>query len=265
MTPTPHARAARAVRDHAPELDGAELRRLGGGLDHAAFLVGDLVVRVSHAGGPTAEHALLALVARQVSVPVPAPRFADPERGVLAYPLLPGRPLLGRAAPPGAAARLGRFLRELHAVDPAAVGHLVPTDPADPAGWLDELDGPAPLLDVLRTDPPRAAGRLVLAHADLGAEHILTDRGVVSGVIDWGDAALTDPALDFARLLRDFGPAFLHDTLAAYGTDAPGLRQRIRFFARCAALEDLAYGSASGRAEYRRAAERSLTWLFPAP
>jgi len=39
--------------------------------------------------------------------------------------------------------------------------------------------------------------------------------------------------------------------------------KRIEFFARCAALEDLAYERASGRTEYTRAAERSLRWLFP--
>ena len=47
----------------------------------------------------------------------------------------------------------------------------------------------------------------------------------------------------------------------AYGPlpDTP----RIEFFARCAALEDLAYGRATGRREYVANAERSLEWLFP--
>jgi aminoglycoside phosphotransferase (APT) family kinase protein len=263
MTSTLRARAMKAVRDHAPELDGADLRDLGSGLDHGTFLVGDLVVRVSRSAEPSTERELLALVARHVSIPVPAPRFADPEHGVLAYPLLPGRPLLGRTAPPGAATRLGHFLRELHGIDPVEVGHLVPTEVADPDEWLAELDGPAPPLDVLRADRPGATTQLVLAHADLGAEHILAYENRLTGVIDWSDAALTDPALDLARPYRDFGPAFLHATLAAYGSDSPDLRQRTRFFARCAALEDLAYGHASGRSEYSRSAERSLTWLFP--
>jgi hypothetical protein len=37
---------------------------------------------------------------------------------------------------------------------------------------------------------------------------------------------------------------------------------RIEFFARCAALEDLAYGQDSGRSEYTHAAEHSIAWLF---
>lgn len=263
MTQTLRARAVRAVHRHAPELADADIRELGSGLDHGAFLVGNLVVRVSRAAEPFMEPDLLALVAAHVSIPVPSPRFVDSEQGVLAYPLLPGCPLLGRMAPPGAAAQMGQFLRELHAIDMVEVCHLVPAQVADPDDWLDELLGPATLLDELRADRPGPTQQLVLTHADLGAEHILADRGVLTGVIDWSDAALTDPALDFARLYRDFGPAFLHDTLTVYGTSSPELRHRSRYFARCAALEDLAYGRESGRVEYSQAAERSLSWLFP--
>jgi hypothetical protein len=67
--------------------------------------------------------------------------------------------------------------------------------------------------------------------------------------------------LDLARPYRDFGPAFLADLLEAYGDLDDDLR-RTRFYARCAVLEDLAYGRATGGPEYTRAAERSLQWLF---
>ena len=82
-------------------------------------------------------------------------------------------------------------------------------------------------------------------------------------MLDWSDAAVTDPALDLARPLRDFGPAFLAELLDTYGHEAPD-PARVRFLARCAALEDLAHGRRTGQAPYARAAERSLTWLFPA-
>ena len=70
--------------------------------------------------------------------------------------------------------------------------------------------------------------------------------GALTGIIDWSDAAITDPALDLARLYRDFGPDFLAALLPAYGP-LPEAMPRIEFFARCAALEDLAYGRATGR------------------
>ena len=89
-------------------------------------------------------------------------------------------------------------------------------------------------------------------------------HGLITGVIDWSDAAVTDPALDFARLYRDFGPSFLAEALHAYGgfEDAHAAMARIEFFARCAALEDLAYGRHSGRSEYTHAAQHSIAWLF---
>jgi aminoglycoside phosphotransferase (APT) family kinase protein len=255
---SPRDRAEAAVAEHAPDLHGT-WSALGSGLDHQAFRVGDLVVRVTApdaCGEVLREAELLRLLAARLSIPVPSPRFADRVRGVLAYPLLPGRPLLGHTPPAGAATQLGRMLAELHSVDPAGVD--VPDEAADPREWLADLTGPPELLRVLHADPPPPTDERVLAHADLGAEHLLAADGRLTGVIDWSDAALTDPALDFARPYRDFGPAFLDATLRANGRDSPAFRRRITFFARCAALEDLAYGDPA----YTRPAARSLTWLF---
>jgi aminoglycoside phosphotransferase (APT) family kinase protein len=255
-------RIRRALRTHAPELAGEPLRTLGHGLDNIAFLAGDLVVRAAEdPAGLHREANLLTLLAPRLPLPVPVPRFADGE-GVLAYPLLPGRPLLGRTPAPGTARQLGGFLRVLHAIDPAEVAGLVAVEDADPGEWLAELTGPPELVRTVRATVAAAAPRRVLCHADLGAEHVLEQDGVVTGVIDWSDAALTDPALDFARLYRDFGPAFLAAALDAYG-GLPGAGPRIEFFARCAALEDLAHGLESGQSAYAEAARRSFTWLFP--
>jgi aminoglycoside phosphotransferase (APT) family kinase protein len=267
-------RARAAIAEHAPAYRNLPVAVLGAGLDHHAFRVGDLVVRVGAPGAEAIrEAALLRLIGEHLFLPVPRPRFADPLRGVLAYPLLPGRALLGRTPPTGAAAQLGRTLAQLHAIDPAGadVGGLaephavdpapvdIPVEAADPQEWLTDLTGPPELLRVLHADPPPVATERVLAHADLGAEHLLAADGRLTGVIDWSDAAVTDPALDFARLYRDFGPTFLDEALRAYGRDSPAFRRRITFFARCAALEDLAYG----HPDYTRSATRSLAWLFP--
>ena len=216
MHETARQRATASLRMHVPELADVAVLELGQGLDNSAFVVGDLVVRVADSRSVIREARLLQLVAPRVSIPLPAPRFVDENRGVLAYPLICGRPLLGRAAPPGAAYRMGRFLRDLHSVDPATLTDL-PTECANPQQWLEDLDGPQDLVRLLRASVPAPAREHVLAHADLGAEHILASHGRITGVIDWSDAAVTDPALDFARLYRDFGPSFLAEALAAYG------------------------------------------------
>ena len=269
MAETARQRARASLRVHVPELVNVAVLELGHGLDNTAFVVGDLVLRVTDARSVIREARLLKMIAPRVSIPVPAPRFVDENGGVLAYPLLPGRPLLGHRPPPGSAIRLGQFLRELHGIDPAVVASLIPSEDANPDEWLEGLDGPSDLIGLLHATVPPPAGQRVVAHADLGAEHVLeldgyiTD-GYITAVIDWSDAAVTDPALDFARLYRDFGPAFLAEALDAYGglVDAARAMARVEFFARCAALEDLAYGRDSGRSEYTHAAERSISWLF---
>jgi Ser/Thr protein kinase RdoA (MazF antagonist) len=48
----------------------------------------------------------------------------------------------------------------------------------------------------------------VLSHGDLHARHVLVHEGRCSGVIDWGDVCLADPALDLSLAYAGFeGPA----------------------------------------------------------
>ena len=72
-----------------------------------------------------------------------------------------------------------------------------------------------------------------LLHADLGPEHLLVREGRLVGVIDWGDARVGDPALDYAWLLN--GP-FPHWDV---GDD---LRRRSRFYHRLGPWYEAHYG-----------------------
>lgn len=114
--------------------------------------------------GAEREARLLDTLAPHLSIAIPTPRFVDPDAGVLAYELIVGRPLLGRSVAAGAARRLSRFLRELHAVEPATVEHLVDTDDADPNRWLEELAGPAGLAGLVHASRPRRTLQRVVAH-----------------------------------------------------------------------------------------------------
>ena len=259
-------RAVAALVSHTGRDDAAAgVGRVGGGLDHDVFRVGDLVLRVGDPSTVAREAALLRLLAAELPCPVPVPELVDQLEGVLGHRWLPGEPLLGKPAPPGLAAALGLVLRHLHAVDPAGLADLaLPAEGDDLSAFAHDLAGPEPLVAAVRSTVPEPGPHRVLVHDDLGAEHLLVAGGRLSGIVDWSDAAVSDPAVDFARLLRDFGPAFLDDVVAAYG-GAPdeGFADRVLFVARCAALEDLAYGAATGRAEYSTAARASLAWLFP--
>ena len=259
---------------------------LGSGTDHVAYLVDDrLVVRFAADGDPARverEAAVLDAVAPVTPVAVPRPVFVVPEEGCIAYERLPGVPLLDV---PGAVrgehaavvgTRLGGLLRALHDLPRERMGALAGTDDVPLEDWHSEAaelrDAVAAALppDALRAvdaflaqAPPAGPAALVFSHNDLGIEHVLVDPATldVTGVIDWGDAAVADPARDFGRILRDLGPAALDAAAAAYGVDAP-LVDRVRFHARCALLEDLAYGLEGGGDEYTDKSLEGVSWLF---
>jgi aminoglycoside phosphotransferase (APT) family kinase protein len=284
-----------AVRDvlarNLPGLTVETVEALGAGRDNAAFAVnGTLVVRFSTAPDPSvratlvvSEAELLELVATASPVSVPVPRFTD--AGCLAYDLLPGVPLLD--LPPEAVLRhaedvagpLGEFLSVLHGLPLDRMARLVDPDEVAPREWLQEAVAyHATLADTvpprhrdavarfLAAEPPAAGYEPVFSHNDLGAEHVLVNPATwrVTGVIDWTDAAIVDPAFDFGKLHRDLGPAALPAALRHYrGGDPAGIAERATFYARCTVFEDLEYGIATDQHSYVAKCLASLSWLFP--
>nr|WP_218007937.1 aminoglycoside phosphotransferase family protein [Herbidospora sakaeratensis] len=259
--------------------------KLGEGWDNVAYEVdGDLIVRGSKEGGPAEvrrEAALLAVVAEVSPVPTPQVLFVDDEAGVMAYRKLAGEPLDSRLGI-AVAAPLGAFLAAMNAVPKERVAGLVEVDD-DPfyawlAGTIEEYkevvaehvpdDLRAPIEKFLRDDPPRNESKtLAFCHNDLGAEHVLTDGTTVTGVIDWTDAAISDPAYDLGLVLRDLGPEVFAETLRhyrAHGGDAgPTAETRARFYARCAIIEDIAYGlTQPGARHYADEGLAHLSWTF---
>src|SRR5439155_20814428 len=119
------------------------------------------------------------------------------------------------------------------------------TEAADLAATVEDEVGPhrRAIAAFLGAPAPPDPGTLVFSHNDLGIEHVLVDPATftVTGVIDWTDAALVDPAYDHGLLYRDLGPAALPEGR---------LRQRAVFYARCGVFEDLAYGLDPGRTRY---------------
>ena len=100
--------------------------------------------------------------------------------------------------------------------------------------------------DFLGHTPPAVAPAEAFCHNDLGAEHVLVDAetGSITGVVDWTDAAIADPARDFALIYRDLGPEAFDLALAHYGQRLDSAaRQRAVFYARCKLIEDVAYDS----------------------
>uniref|UniRef100_A0AAU3I834 Phosphotransferase n=1 Tax=Streptomyces sp. NBC_01393 TaxID=2903851 RepID=A0AAU3I834_9ACTN len=268
---------------------------LGEGLDNLAYEVnGELVVRFSKEPDLARRTALvghearvLAAVADISPLPVPEPTFTVAEQGCLAYRKLPGVPLLDmprhRRSAHGTpiAATLGELLTALHAVPVDRLADPVDADHQPPAEWRHEaaenyatVAGQVPAAHrrsveaFLDAAPPNDGCTPAFSHNDLGIEHVLVDpvTWAVTGIIDWSDAAVVDPAYDFGLLYRDLGPAATRAAIRSYRTDAhdlAALSERAVFYARCSVFEDLAHGIETEQGKYVDKSLAAMEWLFP--
>ncbi len=175
-------------------------------------------------------------------------------------------------------ATLAGLLTALHTAPPADAAAVASPDPDSAEEWLRQVgaeyadasgavdaDLRAPIEAFLAAPPPEPAQRLVFCHNDVRDEHLMVDpdTGLVTGLIDWGDAVLGDPALDLATVLTDFGPEVYRRVLAGYRAPREdGLGERLRHLARRRMVEDLAWRVRIGdRAGQRRTAATLRTLL----
>ncbi|WP_017586330.1 phosphotransferase family protein [Nocardiopsis ganjiahuensis] len=208
-----------------------------GGANHVLALGPDLVLRIprtpDHFADLRKEATLIPLLVR-AGVRTPAlVDWADPPHQAphLLLRRAPGTDLAhpgGHRPPPRVLAQIGRQLARIHTIPTTALpalahhGALTETAPllerlqhqglldAHNAHWLNSwCERLAALL------PPDPAPTLV--HGDLAPQNLLVsttdDRtGALTALVDWGDAALADPATDFAKL----PPHWLPPVLSAY-------------------------------------------------
>jgi aminoglycoside phosphotransferase (APT) family kinase protein len=179
-----------------------------------------------------AQRSLLPGLVREVSSAIPLPDLASDDPPAVVYRKLEGVPC--SEAPEGIwPERLGRFLYDLHSVPPEFVElrSLSAEDVRDEtrASVAALTERVHPLLDPdARSAAERILGRFLdadenwhfascLTHGDLGPEHVLcTPRGDLAGVLDWEEAGIGDPVVDFAWWLHAM-PEAGERALAAYG------------------------------------------------
>jgi aminoglycoside phosphotransferase (APT) family kinase protein len=165
----------------------------------------------------------------------------------------------------GCAGSVAAFLTALHRLPVA--GLALPVEDANPSSW--HADAARELSEVERgiepgvlaacrnvveaEPPPPSSGPRVLTHDDLFPEHVLvsSDGADVTGVLDWGDAALGDPAIDFFFAGFCGGDRFLEAVVERYGGEADnGLLARACDGARWMAAQYVIDGVRMERPEY---------------
>ncbi len=237
-------RCRRAIGEAFPSIDIGSVRYFAAGWDYELWEVNDdLLFRFpqrAECGPPLRiEARLLAALADRLSVPVPTPEYVTD--GCESFPLpffayrkLPGVPLAEAGPGPEAMRSIGeqagRFLAELHSfpVDRAAeLGVRVRAGERWRQRYVRLRERVRadvyPLLEDDETKRIEAFWedflgreeyvrfRPALIHSDLDDAHVLVDaeRGGITGVIDFGDALVGDPALDFAGFEGSFRDAIL--------------------------------------------------------
>jgi aminoglycoside phosphotransferase (APT) family kinase protein len=250
------------LAEQFPELEANSARLLGEGWDNAAWVVEEQwVFRIPRRAiaVPLVEReiAVLSRLGPLLPLPVPEPVFVGRPSALHPWPffasrLLPGQELadaeLANRDRSALGSELGRFLRELHDVDVETVdphGAL----PVDPNGRAD-LNVRVPrvrdqLVELEREGlwrAPAEVGRLlgeaegllppeerVLVHGGLHARHVLIEGRTPSGVIDWCDVCVGDPAIDLHVVWCLLPPAARERFFGVYGEvdDERLLRARV--------------------------------------
>ena len=196
------------------------------------------------------EKEILLLPAIVDRLPVQIPRFehVSHEPLYVTYPLIRGDRLVDED-PSG----VRGFLDALHAIPVDEV-------PAPRDDWLETYREQAdefrrvvlPLLDLdersggeaLLAEVETLTGfRPVLTHSDIAPTHLRVQDGKLVGVIDWGDARIGDPAIDYAWLLNEPFPDWdVEDELG----------RRAGIYYRLAPWFDVHYGDFTSRPEWVR-------------
>lgn len=253
---------AAALQRAFPELtDVAPLTVLGEGFSSLVVETpGGLVFRIPRVPESGARYGkevqLLPLVMPHLPVAVPQPRWYRPSsddfpHGVVGYPKLPGRALdfadlRDSVRQPVYVSQIAAILLALHRV-PAHRLPLPDLWSAQYRAWQNQRDVTLPVLkDRLRAgeysrvadwwqdflaDESLRDYAPVLVHGDFWFGNLLTENGRITGLVDFENLALGDPALDFAPLLY-LGEAFYRRVLESYlqqgVTVGDGFEHRLR-------------------------------------
>jgi aminoglycoside phosphotransferase (APT) family kinase protein len=254
--------ARRLITAQFPDLDSGRLTGIGEGWDYTIWATADQVAfrfprRQMVLAGMGREMALLPALSQQLTVEVPDAGYRGAPSREFAWPFFGSRLIEGEELTRAKlsdsqrvplAGDLGAFLRELHALAPppqlAAVvdpnhradmsvrvpkaremiARVAPHWPAAPRA--------EPILAAAERLPPESS--VVLSHGDLHLRQILvSDRGALTGVVDWVDVCLAPVSVDLGVLWSLFAVEARENFLAAYGSVDCATLLRARALALC--------------------------------
>jgi aminoglycoside phosphotransferase (APT) family kinase protein/ADP-ribose pyrophosphatase YjhB (NUDIX family) len=207
------------------------------------------------------ETLLLPAIAPLLPLTIPAPEVVDEKPFRIRHILVPGEPATHVELTADDGRTMGGFLRALHDI---------PREVYAAAGIDDELKARAelmatldkmlhrvlPLLPAEHQDAGKALliqvaahSPVTLVHGDLGPAHLLSQDGELTGVIDWTDARIGDPALDLAWVLYGSPEPFAEAVATTYGVTDEELSRGLAWH-RLGPWYEVLWGQTGGDREY---------------
>jgi aminoglycoside 2''-phosphotransferase len=252
------------------ELDAHTAEEISGGWYSHTFAIDDTwIVRFPRTDAAALamerELRLLPALAKYVDFSVPVPLWSGRHAGriFVGYRRIPGRPLRVGDLDAATVARLGAILTRLHRFDRAEAAALLGA-PGTVGAWrarYEELrsitkERVDPLLDSTTRHLLDRRYEMflealdgiqpVLVHGDLGTSHLLVD-GTRIGMIDFGNAAVGDGAIDFVGLWITLGEQAVLDVLGGYaGPQGNRLMDRMRAYVWLGSIHAALYGLDAG-------------------
>jgi aminoglycoside phosphotransferase (APT) family kinase protein len=270
---------ASLVVEQFPSLSAKEVRFVGSGWDNDVFLVDDTWAfrfprRADGLAWFEREIQIMSFVEPHLGDLVPCFQWLGHPTERFPYPFVGYRWLPGTRADQlqgekGLLAQdLGKTLSQLHSIDT----RLVPSTPAawEATRWsanIGKLSAVAPLVRPLLSDalreqadpylsgmvpPPVQRGSRRFVHNDICPDHILVDptTGRLAGLIDFADAMVADPVLDFVGLIGIGDRSFIDEVVAHYTLPLDdGFSTKLEWLSRVLTLRWLADATVDDPAE----------------
>ncbi|MEM7127200.1 MAG: phosphotransferase [Chloroflexota bacterium] len=260
-----------------PDIEMDNITLLGEGWGAWAYRISEsMVIKLSKRadgwGELAKQFAVLEFVHPRLPLAVPIPLAQHPKSagwpfGYTIYSLIPGEPIdmdtLSKTQRSAAAETLAHFLRMLHDLKPDdTLRSILPNE--DSKIELDHIYEQAQV-QVLPDLAPADSARLrttmqtyldessnftfrpTLIHADLHNDHLLTQNGMVTGILDFDGASLGDPDDDFSDFYLEFGADFAAECARSYGHPEPqALVEKLRHRSVFVYLHDILYAPEYG-------------------
>lgn len=274
------------INNDFPEINIGHIRKIGEGMGNVAFEVNeDLIFRfpkdIENYEKLKKEIPILKIISQHASLSTPKLEFIGLNSRYIGYRKIDGEPLLFKRKTFGGwkdfYIKIGEFLSSIHSIQVQDFNGLdIDREQQSLESWLrDSLDLFNESKDLFpkeyiyqiesffNTPPPISTWEERFCHNDLGIEHILVNNNVVSGVIDWGDSALSDPATDLGRIYRDLGTDALDGVLGTYlPPQKEDVRERAIFYGKCTLFDDMSVDR-DKYPEYIKKSIEGLSFLFP--